>query len=148
MPRWPLRAQRWRDKMQSPLKYYLLMTPETIDMWEFDNPEALLAKLRELQEAEKDSPAYNKVFIYSGQRLLLTKGPFKHLLLPDGSKVPVFMQPDVLEVDTEGYLTDPVQPQDLTEDESVEEEVPSAVVGYDMIDRINSEPDIDWDHME
>lgn len=52
------------------------------------------------------------VFAFSGDRLHISKPPFRHLLVPGGEPVPLFDLPQTLEPDETGYLgVDPINLQ-------------------------------------
>ena len=49
------------------------------------------------------------VFAYAGERLKISKPPHRHLLVPNGKPIPLFVLPEELEEDDSGYLgIDPI----------------------------------------
>jgi hypothetical protein len=72
----------------------------------FPTLEELAARIKAL--IDKDVT----VFAFSGDRLHVSKPPFRHLLIPGGEPVPLFDMPQSLEPDDTGYLgVDPINLQ-------------------------------------
>lgn len=69
----------------------------------FPTLEQLAARLRALIDADVT------VFAFAGDRLQISKPPFRHLLVPGADPVPLFEIPQTLEPDDTGYLgVDPI----------------------------------------
>lgn len=70
----------------------------------FDAPEQLVARLKTLINQDVS------VACFSGAHMPVSKPPFRHLQLPDGTWAPLFdIAVDKLEADTSGYLgLDPI----------------------------------------
>jgi len=72
----------------------------------FASLSALAARLKELINNDVT------VFAFSGERLHISKPPFRHLLVPGADPVPLFDIPQALEPDETGYLgVDPINLQ-------------------------------------
>lgn len=111
------------------IHYYLVIEQEAehTQVEEFETKDLLVSKLRSLCKA---APRGMRVFVFAGDRLFLSKGSLKYLLLPNGDKEPLFDLPNTLEKDTDGNIThveetkpivNPLENQ-VTDAEIVEEE--------------------------
>lgn len=82
---------------------------------EYETLELLIEKLQQLEEA--NSPAM--LYMFTGSRLLLSKGPKRHLLLPDREPVPLFDSAAVLSPDpSQSFAGDPPPADDEDEEEA------------------------------
>lgn len=89
------RLRLWYDNQ----KVFLVTVPEanaaTVET--FDTLEALIQVLKTRLGSR------NQVFIFHGSRLGITKGPFRHLVTPDGNRLPLFDTTDD-DLDPDGWL--------------------------------------------
>jgi hypothetical protein len=90
----------------TPLRYYAVVLDSAGDFTteSFDTPALLGARLKELINQDVS------VACFAGTHLPVSKPPFRHLQLPDGTWAPLFdVAVDKLEPDTTGYLgLDPI----------------------------------------
>jgi hypothetical protein len=69
----------------------------------FDTLPELVERIRGLIDRDVS------VFAYAGERLRISKPPQRHLLVPGGAPIPLFVLPEKLEEDDSGYLgVDPI----------------------------------------
>lgn len=73
-----------------PVKYFAVVLPEGGDLrvHPFDTAEGLAAFLKGLDPAAQG-------YVFRGDRLLITSGPWRYLLRPDGEPLPLFDPPKV-----------------------------------------------------
>ena len=84
----------------------VLQSDGTFGVESFAKLEELAARIKALIDRDVT------VFAFSGDRLHISKPPFRHLLIPEGSPVPLFDLPQNLEPDETGYLgVDPINLQ-------------------------------------
>ncbi len=84
----------------------VLQTDGTFGVESFSRLEDLAARIKAL--IDKDVT----VFAFSGDRLHISKPPFRHLLVPGAEPVALFDLPQTLEPDETGYLgVDPINLQ-------------------------------------
>lgn len=84
----------------------VLQSDGTFAVESFAKLEDLAARIKAL--IDKDVT----VFAFSGDRLHISKPPFRHLLVPGSDPVPLFDLPRTLEPDESGYLgVDPINLQ-------------------------------------
>lgn len=57
------------------------------------------------------------VFAFRGQRYHVSKGPLRFLLAPDGRALPLFSDPDELQPDESGDLSNPDDPEPPPDDD-------------------------------
>lgn len=91
-------------------RFHLVTVPESDGPTceEFDGIDALTVRLVDL--------VGRKVFAYvfRGERWQITRPPYRHLVPPGGTPVPLYMPPTgQLDVDPEGDMADPPAPQPL-----------------------------------
>ena len=120
---------------------YFLTAGATLDIKEFDDVTALQAELIKLREAEIDTPTNTKVLVMQGERLFLSKGYDKYLLLPDGSRLPIFNTGNSAEPDDEGLLTNPLLPKPPKESKSSDPD-PDYAYMKDDFDMSDAWPDM------
>ena len=87
-------------------KTFLIACPEHCDICAFDSIDDVTAKIRALQDEEAKIPLGQRIFMFQGERLYLTKGNVKYLVLPDGTKKPIHIEPQNPEIDEDGYLVE------------------------------------------
>ena len=86
-------------------KYYVLTMSDVV-LKELDNKEALIEELRRIREEERTSPCGLKAAAFLGNRIHISKGEFKYILFPDGTKEPLYVPTDIVEPDEDGTLVD------------------------------------------
>ena len=92
----------------------VLQSDGTFGVESFARLEDLAARIKALIDRDVT------VFAFSGDRLHISKPPFRHLLVPGGEPVPLFDLPQDLEPDETGYLgVDPINLQGPPEIKSV-----------------------------
>jgi hypothetical protein len=124
-------------------QWYLLLVPDAAlpRLYKFEDVADLRTRLLELEG--KDVAC----FVFYGFRAVITKKPFRYLLLPDGRPLPLFDLPSIRDADESGYLGDPTSDsggEPAAEEEREEyEEVEEAADedGWDETDDVaDSEP--------
>lgn len=120
------RIEQQQQAQQVQPTYFLLAVEEDTEVKEFTNKQDMLSYLRDLRESEMLAPFNLKVKMFCGSRIHLSKGDYKFVLFPDGTKVPL-LAPDLdkLEPDEEGTLIErrkPEQPLDPDPEEPEEGE--------------------------
>lgn len=84
----------------------VLQSDGTFAVESFATLEELAARIKALIDRDVT------VFAFSGDRLHISKPPFRHLLVPGAAPVPLFDLPTTLEPDESGYLgLDPINLQ-------------------------------------
>lgn len=68
----------------------------------FDSVDALTAYLKEVVEAGR-----SRVYPFYGERLSVSVGPWRYLLLPDKEPIPLFDLPEMILPDDTGYVGNP-----------------------------------------
>ena len=91
--------------------FRILVTSDDVELFTFDDIAAVTGKLYELMEQEAKKPLKSKVYLFEGNRLLLTKGNPKSLVLANGDRLSILppIQPEA-DLDLSGNLVDPDSP--------------------------------------
>lgn len=93
------------DKALAEERYHLV-TEDNVGEIELATKATLPELANELKSHTiREESTIVKVFVFHGQRLTLSKGKLKHLLIPGGDPVPLFAQPS-LDPDLTGKLDD------------------------------------------
>lgn len=85
-------------------QWHLLEVPdgEFPTVHSFTTLEDLVARLKDVVEE-----GGSRVFPFRGERLQVSVGPFRHLMLSDSEPIPLFEMPEAILADESGYLGDP-----------------------------------------
>jgi hypothetical protein len=84
---------------------------------------------------------YLQVFIFHGEQAFVSKGPFKYLMLPDGTKEPLFNKPEDLQPAKDGRISAPPETfpfglRSILEEEPEEDSEDGTIMnaGYTAVD--------------